>query len=197
MKTPDIPTPARLSVLLHVRGLEIEAQCGEGGVVNLVVRAQQQHKGLWRRIGQHAAHALYRIADACNPGDDGGGLRVVLCEVPGAAVNDGLPKLAHKHVRQVWPLHAANGDAYYVALLVHEGVKRHHDGRPATADCEGFGWQKCADDAHAANPEVEGSPNVPHGHAVRHAVRFQVHRALQLLGVVCVMGLLLALLRGH
>ena len=136
---------------LHVRGLEIDAQCGKSGVVNLVVRADQQHKGIWRRFCQHLAHALFRAGDACNTGNDNRALRVVLRPVSGTTVDDGLPDWANPDISEVWPLHSANGDANYIALLVHEGVKRHHDGRPAARDGGCLGGQKGADDAHGGS----------------------------------------------
>ena len=135
-------------VRIEVRGLEIDAQCGKGGVVNLVVRTQQQHKGLWGRFRQHLAHALFRAGDACHPGHNHGALRVVSCQVAGTPVDDGLTKVADHNVRNIWPIHAANGDAHYMALLAHEGVKRHHDGRPVARQGGNFWGQKSADDFH-------------------------------------------------
>lgn len=147
-------TPSRTLLRLHIRGLEIDAQSGEGGVVNLVVRAHQQHKGPWGRFRQHLANALFRAGDACHPGNNHRALRVVLRDVVGTSLNDGLPDAADQHVRQVWPLHSPNGDAHYMALLVHEGVKRHHDGQPAFDQAGVRGRQKCADDAHGGSLEV-------------------------------------------
>lgn len=139
-----------MSLRADVRGLQVDAQCGIGGVVHLVVRAQQQHEGAWRRLRQHLANALYRAADLCHPGDHGRGVRVVELLVPAAAVDDDLPERADAHVRQVWPLHGANGEAHYQALLIHEGVKRHHDGRPAAGHVGGLGRQGGAQDLHSA-----------------------------------------------
>ena len=140
-------TPNTL-VRIDVRGLEIDAQCGKGGVVNLVVRAEQQHQGVWGRFRQHLAHALFRAGDACHPGHNHSALRVVLPMVADTPVKDGLPKAADHNVREVWPIHAPNGDAYYMALLAHEGVKRHHDGRPVMREGGFFRGQKSADDCH-------------------------------------------------
>ena len=136
------------SVTLYVRGLQIDAQGGEGGIVNFVVRADQQNKGVWWRLRQHLANALFRAGDACHPGDHHGALRVVAQVVRAAALDDGLANGADRHVRQVWPLHSANGDAHYIAALVHEGVKRHYDGRLARGNGGFFGQEKGADDAH-------------------------------------------------
>lgn len=138
-------------VLLRVgiRGLQIDAQRGVGGVVHLVVRADQQHKGPWRRLRQYLANALYRVADACYPGYQHRAVRVVEVLVPGAALDDQAPNLAELHVRELWPLQGTDGEAHYQGLLVHEGVKRRHDGRLAADQVAGLGGQQGADDLHA------------------------------------------------
>lgn len=162
--------PLSSSVRAHVRGLNIDAKCGKGGVVNLVVRAQQQHKGIWGRIRQHFANALFRAGDACHPSQDNQALRVVLSHVIAAPVNDGLPDLANPNVRNVYPLHTTNGDAHYIALLVHEGVKRHQDGRRIASNNRFLWWKKGTDDVHRVAPSGQSS-NVT-GQATTAATRY-------------------------
>lgn len=144
----------------HIRGLEIDAQCGKGSVVNLIVRANKKHEGAVGRLRQHIANALFCAADACHPSYDNGGLRVVLCDMPAASLNDGLPDRTDPNVRDVWPIKTANGDAHYIALLVHEGVKRHQDGRPVTRNGMKFWRQKSADDSHGGAPGVLSASTV-------------------------------------
>lgn len=148
LHTKSIP-----SVRLHVRGLQIDTQCGKGGVVNLVVRADEEHKSVWSSLRQHIANALFRAGDACHPSNNHGGLRVVLRDMPSATLNDALPQRTNSDIRQVWPIHTANGDAHYMALLVHEGVKRHHDGRIVSSNAQNLCRQKSTDDTHThSNP---------------------------------------------
>lgn len=115
---------------IHIRGLEIDAQCGKGGVVNLVVRTQQKYKGVWGHLRQNLANALFSVGDICHPGNEYAALRIVLQVVGRASIDDSQPGCADTSIRQVWPIQCANGDAHYIALLVHDGVKRHHDGLP-------------------------------------------------------------------
>lgn len=143
MTTPNAP-----SLRLLVRGLVIDAQAFKGGVVHLAVGAHKQHKSLWWRLRQHLAHAFFRAGDLCHPCNHHGGLRVVSGHVPATAFDDGLADRADAHVADVWPLHDAFGNAHYNGLFVHEGVKRHHDGRPAVDQEVGLGRKKGADDSH-------------------------------------------------
>ena len=112
---------------VHLRGLEINAQCGKGGVVNLDVRTQQKYKGVWERLRQNLANALFSVGDICHPSNEYATLRIVLQVVGRASIDDSQPSCADTSITQVWPIQCANGDAHYTALLVHEGVKRHHD----------------------------------------------------------------------
>jgi hypothetical protein len=158
--TTEIPLPtqpmaglnARSLLRLHVRGLEVDAQSGEGGVVNLAVRTQEQDKGVFGRLRQHLAHTLFRAGDLCHPGHHHSALRVVQLQVPATAVNDGLADRRDANAADVWPVHGADGDAHYQPLLVHEGVKRHHDGRAARDEIGSLGGKQGADDAHALSP---------------------------------------------
>lgn len=137
-------------VTLLVRGLRIEAQAIEGGVVHLAVRAHQQHQGMFGRLRQHLANALFRVADACHPGQNHGPLWVVEPVVGAAACQDHLANSAESGVRYIWPRHDSLGQAHYNALFVHEGVKRHQDGRPVVKGFFGRGGQERADYAHGA-----------------------------------------------
>lgn len=133
---------------LTTRGLVIDAQCGRGGVVNLVVHAEKKHKGVWRRGFQHLANALFRAADACHPSQNNRALRVVFIGVPATPADDLLTDSANAHVIEVWPRHTADGDAHYQAFLVHEGVKRKHDGAAAFSQGRWLGRKKSADGPH-------------------------------------------------
>lgn len=115
-------------MLIHVRGLVIDTQCREGGVINLVVRADQKHASAFGRLRQYLAHALFRAGDLCNPSNDHRALRVVQAHVQAKSVDDVLPNRADPHLAEVLPLNLPNGDAYYNPLLVHEGVKQHQHG---------------------------------------------------------------------
>lgn len=135
---------------IHIRGIRIDAQCGEGGVVNLTVHAQEQHKSLWRRFRQHIANALFRAADACHPSQNHWPIRVVEQMVSPSSIEHGLPNGTQTNVRQIWPLHLSDGKAYYYPLLVHEGIKRHHDGRRVTSQLIRSCGEKSTDDLHVA-----------------------------------------------
>lgn len=63
-----MPSPLRKLLRLHLQGLQIDAECGEGGVVHLAVRTDQQHEGRWGRLRQHLAHALFRAGNLCHAG---------------------------------------------------------------------------------------------------------------------------------
>ena len=140
------------SVALLVRGLHIDAQSVEGGVVHLTVRTNEQHQGVFGRLRQHLANALFRAADACHPGQHHRALRVVAPVVLGAALQNKLPHRADAHIRDIWPLHDALGNAHYNALFVHEGVKRHHDGRAVAGHRLDGAGQKSADDSQDWTP---------------------------------------------
>lgn len=129
------------------RGLEIDAESGKGGVVHLVIRAQQQHQGMLGRIGQCLAHALYRIGDALQFNQQHRAVRVVEVKVSPTAADDLLPDSGDTHVREIWPILDANRDAHYHALLAHEGIKRGYDGRPVKQRRSASG-QECRDDLH-------------------------------------------------
>jgi hypothetical protein len=147
---------ARSQPLLRtlVRGLVIDAQAGDGGVVHLRVRAHQQHKGAWGRVRQHAANALFRAADLCHPSNNDCALRVVAGVVFSTPVDHDLPDGGDPDLVDVWPVHGADGDAYYHPFLVHEGVKRLHDGRPAVHQGRNLGRQIGADDLRAIAPQT-------------------------------------------
>jgi hypothetical protein len=150
---------------IHIRGLSIQAQSGECGVVDLVVGAQEQHKGIWRRIRQHFANALFRAADACHPSQNHWPIRVVEHMVGTSSVKNSLPNRAPSNVRHVWPIHGANGDAYYKTLLTHEGVKRHNDGRPVSSQLLKSCGQQSTDDFHVhISPEIQPWDGVPRLH---------------------------------
>ena len=136
----------------HVHGLRIEAQhCGDD-VIHLHVRADDQHQSLWGRLRQHIARALFRAGDLCYPGNHNNPLRVVQLVVGGTPSNDLLTHRADTHVREVWPLHLADGQAYYNGFLLHEGVKRHYDGRPARHQSTRARGQEAADDLQVFSP---------------------------------------------
>lgn len=145
-------TPAKGSMSLLVRGLQINAQSVEGGVVHLTVCADQQHQGVFGRLRQHLANALFRAADACHPGQNQRALRVVQPVVLGASLQHELPHLADANVREIWPLHDAFGNAHYNALITGEGVKRHHDGRAVAGQSLHGCGQKGADDFQGMTP---------------------------------------------
>lgn len=138
------------SLTLLVRGLRIEAHGVEGSVVHLAVRANKQHQGVFGRLRQHLADALFRIADACHPSQHNGPLWVVEPVVGAAPRQDQLAHGAEPGVRYIWPRHDSLGQAHYNALFVHEGVKRHQDGRPVAGGFFGQGGQERADYSHAA-----------------------------------------------
>lgn len=132
-----------------IRGLQIDAQSLEGGVVNLTARAHQQHHGMLGRLRQHLANALYRAADACHPGQHNGPLWVVEPVVGHAAAQHPVANRADAGVRYIWPRHDALGQAHYNSLLVHEGVKRHQDGRAVSNRFLQRCGQKAAEYSHA------------------------------------------------
>lgn len=135
-------------MLIHVRGLKIHAQCGKGGVVNLVVSADQKHTGVLWRLRQHLANALFRAGDLCHPSNHHGPVRIVRIGMGTSTVNDALANGADPDSIEVLPLNLSNGDAYYNALLIHESVKRHQK-RRWFAIFSGRWGQKGADDSCA------------------------------------------------
>lgn len=122
--------PASLALL--VRGLRIEAQSIQHGVIHLAVCANEHHKGFLGNLRQHLANALFRAADACHPGQNHGPLWVVQPVVGSTPLQDQVSGRADGGIRYVWPLHDTLGQAHYNSLFVHEGVKRHQDGRPVS-----------------------------------------------------------------
>ena len=143
---------------IHVRGLVIHPQCGERGVVNLVVRADQKHPTAFGRLRQHLANALFRAGDLCYPGNDDRALRVVQPHVACQGVDDVLPNRTDANAGEVWPLNFPNGDAYYNPLLLHESVKHHHKGfwRKALHWLRG---QKTAEDSQECLHKVDWPAN--------------------------------------
>lgn len=137
------------SMTLRVRGLQIDAECVEGRVIHLAVRAHEQHKGVLGRLRQHLAHALFRAADACHPGQNNGPLWVVEPVVGSTPLQHPMPDRTEGHIRYVWPLHDALGQAHYNSLFVHEGVKRHQDGRAVPENLLRRCGQKRAEYSHA------------------------------------------------
>lgn len=131
----------------YVHGLVIDAQGGKGGVVHLVIRADQKNTSAWGRLRQHMAHALFRAGDFCHPSYDKRAVRVVSRPVGRQPVDDVLPHLTHSHVVELAPLYLADGEAHYNALFVHESVKHHEDGRSNNRTV-GAGRQEGADDSH-------------------------------------------------
>lgn len=155
------------SVRLLIRGLEIDAKCGEGCVVNLSVRAHKQNKGVVWRFCQHIANAFFSAGDFCNPGNHHRALRVIRGHVSHTPVNDGLTDRTDTNAVEIYPIHDTNGDAHYMALLAHEGVKRHYDGRPASSDflkrfVTVYGRQEGTDDAHVLSPKGIAGATVAH-----------------------------------
>ena len=133
-------------MLIHIRGLKIHAKCGKGGVVNLVVGANQKHAGMLGRLRQHLANALFCAADLCNPGNHNSPIRVVRVGMPSDSVNDGLTHCGNTDALEVRPLHLSNGDTYYNALLIHESVKRHQKSGWFAVLSRRW-WKKGADDS--------------------------------------------------
>ena len=141
----DVVERQSTSLLAQVRGLEIHAESGEGGIVNLIVRADEKHCGMLGRLRQYLANAFFRAGDLCYPGNHNRSVRVVRVDMNTDPVDDGLPDCANSNLVEVIPLNLANGDAYYNALLIHESVKGHKQGHRFT----GWRWQwwkKRADD---------------------------------------------------
>lgn len=149
--------PARQSLTLLVRGLQIEAESIESGVVHLAVHAHQQHKGVLGCLRQHLANALFRAADACHPSQHNGPLWVVQPVVGSTPLEHQVAGGTEGAVRYIWPLHDALGQAYYNSLLVHEGVKRHQDGRAVSERLLRRCGQKRAEYSHA---DFSGLKNV-------------------------------------
>lgn len=133
-------------MLIHVRGLKIHAQCGKGGVVNLVVGADQKHAGMLGRLRQHLANALFSAGDLCHPSNHHGPVRVVRLGMGTSTVNDALANGADTDSVEVLPLNLPNGDSYYNALLLHESVKRHHNCRWLSILTRRW-WKKGTDDS--------------------------------------------------
>ena len=144
--------PSKRSVTLLVRGLEINAQSLEGGVVHLAVRADQKHKSVLGRLRQHLANALFRAADACHPSQHNGPLWLVERPVGSTPLEHQLTGRAEEGVRHIWPLHDAFGQAHYNSLFIHEGVKRHQDGRAVSERFLRRCGQKSADDLQGFAP---------------------------------------------
>lgn len=159
MKTVNTP---KSSLRAYVRGLEIDTQLGECGVVNLVVRTEQQHEGFIGRIRQNVANALFRAGDRCHPSHDHNPVRVVEIVVGSTAVEHPLANVADPHVVEIWPIHGSNGEAYYQPLLAHEGVKRHQDSRPASDEFLRLRGQQSTDHTHGLSPLVDAFPSVAH-----------------------------------
>lgn len=141
-------TQPQRSVSLLVRGLRIEAEGFQGGVVNLAVRADQQHKGVLGHLRQHLANALFRAADVCHPSQNNGPLWVIERMVGGTPLEHHLTGRAEDGVRHIWPLHDALGQAHYNSLVVREGVKRHQDSRVVSERFLRRGGQKAAVYSH-------------------------------------------------
>jgi hypothetical protein len=155
--TPAAGSGGTSSLTLLIRGLRIDAQSVEGGVIHLAVRAHQKHQSVFGRLRQHIANALFRAADACHPGQNNGPLWVVHPVVSNATVEHELANGTDPGVRYVWPLHAPLGQAHYNSLLLHEGVKRHQDGRAVSDRFLRRSGQKRAEYSHA---DLSGLKNV-------------------------------------
>ena len=140
------PISEASSMLIHVRGLKIHAKCGKGGVVNLVVSANQKHAGMLGRLRQHLANALFSAGDLCNPCYQSGPIRVVKSSMGIDSVDNTQPQGAGSDINDVWPLNLPNGNSYYNAFLVHESVKRHQK-RGWFAVLSRRWWKKGADDS--------------------------------------------------
>lgn len=125
--------PARERLYLFTRGIRIEAYYGHGGAVNLAVRRQHQHKGLWRRLRQLLAHALFRAGDIVYQGHAHNALRVMHGHLGDAPPNDLTPNVRHLDAREVWPFpggDAPDSKAHYLPNAAHECSASGYDGRP-------------------------------------------------------------------
>ncbi len=110
-------------VRILFRGTVIDVQPTERGVVDLVVRADQQYRSAGRRLLQYIAHALYRAGDLLNPRDYNGLPRVVQRVVGGQTLHNGHSDRADAYVLNRLPVHLPNGDASYKAFFAYEGVE--------------------------------------------------------------------------
>jgi hypothetical protein len=144
------------SLRVHVRGLEIDIQSRESGVIHLVIRAHEQDRSLVGRLRKYLADALFSAGDLCHTGNHQEAVRVVKFSVAKHAVDDGLANRRNHDATQIRPLHTSNGDAHYQALVVYEGVKKHGDMLFPFHEVTRFGAQECADDAQGNLQELCG-----------------------------------------
>jgi hypothetical protein len=111
---------------MQVRGLEIDMQCRKGGVVDLIVRADDQEAGLVRRFAQKVAGALYRVGDALHSREyDRRGVRVVELMVLQQLIGDLQAGGRQPQIIERGATDLANGDTHYDTAVVYEGVKHH------------------------------------------------------------------------
>jgi len=141
---------------LHIRGLEIDAQSGESGVIDLIVRTDDKQRTVIGRISQNIANALYRIADGLNSRKhDELGLRVIQFMVISNTRNDPLTNFANESIVRRWPRNLANGDANYDIPVVYEGVEGHQQNlRPVANFLLRESGDKCTDNAHKSSPKT-------------------------------------------
>lgn len=141
---------------LWVRGMKVDAQVRRNGVINLVVRAQEEDRGMLGRIRQHIANALFRAADLLHPGQDHHAIRVVEVVMRGKPVDDPLPHFRAPHVLKGWPLHEANRDADDEAFLVYEGIEHKQLLTPAQLIVM-CGGKEGTDDTHVVSIRGAGT----------------------------------------
>jgi len=105
------------------RGMVIDAKARESRIIDIVVRADDQYSGFWRRLRQYLSNALYRAGDMLNPGNDNGLPRVIEAMVIEHTLDDGLSSSSHFYAVNRTPSHLANGEASYKTFTLYEGVE--------------------------------------------------------------------------
>lgn len=109
---------------IFTRGLVINIQRRESGVIYLVVSAEKNQKTPLRRMLKYIADTLFSIADRLHPRKyDGRGLSVIKTVVIGPSADDPLSGFGQRYIAECLPTHAANGDTDYETFLIYEGVK--------------------------------------------------------------------------
>ena len=137
-------------VRIRIRGLEIDVECREGGIVHLRVRAHQQHSGIFWRLLERLAHTFWRA----QPGSDADHKERCVGEVAIHMIGQDLDHLlSHGAELDVFErlamTYVADGDANDQTFCINEGIEN-SELRPSAFEQPLDGaWHECADDSHA------------------------------------------------
>lgn len=178
MSSTSTPAAPYLMRILF-RGMQIDAEAGEGRVINLTVRADKQHGSAWRCLLQYLANAIYRAGDLLNPRDHKGLPRVVVRVMNSHTVDYGQANSPSFYIVNRLPVRLPNGDASYQTFFFYEGVENKKLGLLGSVSA-GFGdyaansfvscrdsLDKCTGDVHVLPDDDELAADLPHSAAIR------------------------------